>query len=74
MSAPAQCFVLILALIAAGGARSATSLLTQGDAQSIRSVIEAHLAAFSADDAEKAFSFASEGDRERVTRDRPSVA
>src|SRR5215510_9270539 len=60
MSAPAKCFVLILALIAAAGAHSATSLLTQGDAQSIRSVIEAQLAAFSADDAEKAFSFASE--------------
>ena len=61
MSAPAKWIVLILALIAAGAGRSATSLLTQGDAQSIRSVIEAQLAAFSADDAEKAFSFASEG-------------
>ena len=63
MSAPAKCFALILAFIAASGVRSATGSIPETDAQAIRSVIEAQLAAFSADDAEKAFSFASEGIR-----------
>jgi len=59
MSTTAKCFTLILALLAAVTAHSDTTWLADADAQAIRSVIEAQLDAFSADDAEKAFSFAS---------------
>ena len=60
----AKCFVLILALIASSSLLPAAGPTSDADAQAIRSVIEAQLAAFSADDAEKAFSFASEGIRQ----------
>jgi len=53
-----------VALIASSGVRSASGPIPEADAQAIRSVIEAQLAAFAADDAEKAFSFASEGIRQ----------
>ena len=53
-----------MALIASSGVRSASGPIPEADAQAIRSVIEAQLAAFAADDAEKAFSFASEGIRQ----------
>jgi hypothetical protein len=47
-------WVLVLALLACNPVRAA-----DGDAVEIRAVIEAQLAAFEADDAAKAFSFAS---------------
>lgn len=50
-------------LVASTSARSQTDFVSAADAQSIRTVIEAQLAAFAADDAEAAFSIASEGIR-----------
>jgi hypothetical protein len=55
--------VLVLTLIASNGARSQTESISAADADAIRSVIEAQLAAFAADDADAAFAFASEGIR-----------
>ena len=55
--------VLVLTLIASSGARSQTEFMSAADAEAIRSVIEAQLAAFAADDADAAFAFASEGIR-----------
>jgi hypothetical protein len=54
-------FVLAAGLLATTGALAQTDSVPEADAQAIRSIIEAQLAAFSDDDAEKAFSFASEG-------------
>jgi hypothetical protein len=52
-----------LIFIAVSSARSQTEPIPDADAQSIRAVIEAQLAAFASGDAEKAFSFASESIR-----------
>jgi hypothetical protein len=60
-----QLFVIAMAaLVAAGPAIGQTDSVSDADARAIRAVIEAQLAAFSVDDGEKAFSFASEGIRE----------
>jgi hypothetical protein len=59
----AQILLLGLMFIASTGAQSQTRAISEADAQSIRTVIEAQLAAFSADDAQAAFSFASDGIR-----------
>ena len=61
MGSLARFFVAAAALLATTTALARTDSVPKADAQAIRSVIEAQLAAFSADDAEKAFSFASEG-------------
>jgi hypothetical protein len=63
-------FLLIAALLVFGGATAQsdkTAKLGDADAQSIRAIIEAQLAAFAADDADKAFSFASDFIREKFT-------
>jgi hypothetical protein len=57
----ARLFVVAASLAASAGALAQADAIPRADAQAIRSVIEAQLAAFAADDAEKAFSFASEG-------------
>jgi hypothetical protein len=56
--------VLAITCLAAAQAGAQQATLTEAAAQSIRAVIEAQLAAFSADEAEKAFSFASDSIRE----------
>jgi hypothetical protein len=61
MSAFAKIFLLTLAFVANTTARAESNVISGADAQAIRSVIEAQLAAFAADDAEAAFAFASEG-------------
>jgi len=53
--------VLALSLLLQFNAHAESKAIAEADAQSIRSVIEAQLAAFSVDDAQTAFSFASEG-------------
>ena len=63
MRSPKTFALVVATLVVAIGASAQTDSITESDAQAIRSVIEAQLAAFSADDAEKAFSYASEGIR-----------
>lgn len=61
-------FMLALAL---GGPAPAAPEVSAADAKAVRSVIEAQLAAFAADNAERAFSFAAPGIRAMfVTADR----
>lgn len=55
--------LLASALVASGPALAQSESVALADAQAIRSIIEAQLAAFAEDDAEKAFSFASEAIR-----------
>src|SRR4051812_41277878 len=59
----AKVLILGLMLTASSGAPSQTNAISEADAWSIRGIIEAQLAAFSADDAEVAFSFASDAIR-----------
>jgi len=56
-------FLLTLALLASTGVRTQSNAISPADARAIRAVIEAQLEAFSADDAQAAFSFASQGIR-----------
>ena len=51
----------LLALILLSTAWAQAERISQADAEAIRRVIEAQLAAFAADDADKAFSFATRG-------------
>lgn len=53
-------FCIFLCTMMLGSAAAQSERLTDADAQSIRAVIEAQLAAFAADDADHAFSFASD--------------
>jgi hypothetical protein len=52
---------LFLALVLLAQGTAYCDVLGEADARSIRTVIEAQLAAFAADDAQAAFAFASEG-------------
>lgn len=65
MLSSSRLWLLILALNVLGIAQAQTRPLDPADTESIRSVIEAQLAAFRADDASKAFSFASAGIRQK---------
>ncbi len=59
----AKVLTLAWMLIAAATSAGQTQTLSATDIESIRSVIESQLAAFATDDAQTAFSFASEGIR-----------
>ena len=59
MSALTRCLILLV-LMVPQTARPNPASISETDAQSIRTIIEAQLAAFAADDAATAFSFASE--------------
>jgi hypothetical protein len=59
----AKLLILGSMFVASTGAQSQTDAISEADARSIRTIIEAQLAAFSADDAQAAFSFASDGIR-----------
>ena len=60
------CVVALIGLAWGSVARAADSEVTEVDALSIRSVIEAQIAAFQADDAKRAFSYAAPGIRREV--------
>lgn len=56
----------VLVTVALGGAqRSLAQALSPADARAVRAVVESQLQAFAADDAERAFSYASAGIRAR---------
>ena len=61
MDSLARAWTGLLALILVTAAWAQAEQISQADARAIRGVIEAQLAAFAADDAEQAFSFASRG-------------
>jgi Domain of unknown function (DUF4864) len=65
MFALPRLFLPIAAALALSGAYAQTNKDSETVAQSIRTVIEAQLAAFAEDDADKAFSYASDNIRER---------
>jgi len=56
---------IVLAVVWLAGAAAAQAAgISKGDARKVRSVIEAQLSAFAADDAKRAFSYAAPGIRE----------
>ena len=56
---------IVLAVVWLAGAAAAHAAgISKGDARKVRSVIEAQLSAFAADDAKRAFSYAAPGIRE----------